>query len=276
MIVKKLSVVCIAVSLTGCAAVGNQFAALGTMKNPRPILSSPSGPVGQSARHPFVEANFNVLRKATRLDGETASIHPYDTSDDAENPVSMQDYLSAGFALSDMYCDEFFRDAEESQRRRRYGRAITNDVGTAMSTILGLANAGQNVVTGVAAGFGVGDSLWRNYDEAFVVSPDLSNVRSLVIAAQDVFRKKTFEADLPRSYSTAQSVILRYANQCSTLGMQSLLNQSASEQQQQLQAQVEEQETNDDPPDGENAGQERNDAQPMTAPVAIPVEPASE
>lgn len=135
-----------------------------------------------------------------------------------------------------------------------------------MTTILGLANAGEDIVTGVAAGFGFGDSLWRNYDEAFVVAPDLSNVRALVLAAQDVFRKRTYEQELPTDYATAQSVILRYANQCSTLGMQSLLNQSANQQQQALKQAATEQPSGNVDGDDEGAARE----QPSAAPNPIP------
>ncbi|MEL7447493.1 MAG: hypothetical protein AAGK02_17105, partial [Pseudomonadota bacterium] len=134
-------------------------------------------------------------------------------------------------------CSEFFRDADESQRRRKYGRALTNDVGTAVSTVLGLANAGENIVTGVAAGVGLADSAWRNYDEAFVVSPDLSNVRTLVLTSQDLFRQRTLEK-LPTDYGTAQSVILRYAEECSTLGMKALLNKSTNAQETELKEKI--------------------------------------
>lgn len=205
--------------------------ALGTTKNPYPTLASPHQKGKPTGRNAFVDANYEILLDAARQ-GNTSYVETH----------KMKIYLDAGFALSDFYCDAFFRDADESQRRRRFGRAFTNDAGTAISTILGLANAGQNVVTGVAAGFGFGDNLWRNYDDAFVVAPDLSNVQALVNAAQDNFRGKTFGknkdkeyTELPNTYGKAQSVVMRYANLCSTLGMRALLSQSADDQRTQLQ-----------------------------------------
>ncbi len=205
--------------------------ALGTTKNPYPTLASPHQKGKPSGRNDLVDSNYDILLDAAR-EGRTVAV----------DGDKMRVYLDAGFALSDYYCDLFFRDADESQRRRRFGRAFTNDAGTAISTILGLANAGQNVVTGVAAGFGFGDNLWRNYDDAFVVAPDLSNVQALVSAAQDNFRGKTLGKDakgvdieLPKTYGKAQSVIMRYANLCSTLGMRALLSQSADAQRTQLQ-----------------------------------------
>ncbi|HZG09476.1 MAG TPA: hypothetical protein VEZ70_10910 [Allosphingosinicella sp.] len=210
-------------ALTGCTS-GPISSSLGTLKNPWPVLDKPSE-VSQNA---FVQRNYAVLLKAAGPESSGKSV-----------PESeMREYLSAGFALSDIYCDIFFRDADESQRRRKYGRGATNDVGTAITAVLGLANAGQSLVTGVATSFGLADNLWRNYDEAFVVGPSLANVRSLVLAAQDNFREVTLGAratnPLTNDYGTAQSVILRYANLCSTLGMQDLLNRSADRQREQL------------------------------------------
>ncbi|HEU0095012.1 MAG TPA: hypothetical protein VFQ52_01060 [Rhizomicrobium sp.] len=234
-------------SLGGCTSQ-KLGPSLGTMKNPAPIYGQPRGIDPQDKVNLLILANYNVLREAvagaqgnvTIVDLPAAETdtakktgeEPGDTATKIVPTPKMDRYLTAGFALSDIYCDQFFRDAEESQRRRKFGRAVTNDTGTAITTILGLANAGQNIVTGVAAGFGLGDNLWRNYDEAFVVSPDLANVRSLVLAAQDNFRERTLgeKQVRPKTYSTAQSVILRYANQCSTLGMRLLLDQSATQQ----------------------------------------------
>jgi hypothetical protein len=213
---------------------------LDTKKNPTAVLSDvdeqarSSKTGGRESRvNPFVQANYDILKSAM-TDGKLNDVKL--GKDGKADPLPMRKYLGAGFALSDYYCEEFFRQADESQRRRHFGRGLTNDAGTAIATILGLANAGQGVVTGVAAGFGFGDNVWRGYDDAFVVSPDLATVRSLVMAAQDDLREKTLgtNATLPTGYGKAQSVIMRYANVCSTLGIQALLNQSADEQRQKL------------------------------------------
>lgn len=251
----KIFAATVAASLLTACSTANLGDRLGTMKNPDPVLEGPGYRSDLNSRQPLILANYRVLLRATSTEGGQIELRDYVKG----QTVDMRAYLDAGFALSDMYCAEFFRDAEESQRRRRYGRSITNDVGTAITTILGLANAGQNLVTGAAAGFGFGDSLWRNYDEAFVVAPNLSNVKSLVLAAQDVFRKRTYEQELPINYSTAQSIILRHAEQCSTLGMQSLLNQSANQQEQALKKSAAPDKATDEVP-----------ADAATAPNAIP------
>ncbi len=212
------------VFISGCAGSGG-FNRINSPRNPYPTLSTPAGSNSQQVVNPFIQANYNVLLEATDLANNNRTLRPVGSD-------NMKRYINAGFALSDIYCEQFFRSADETLRRRRFGRATTNDVGTAITAVLGLANAGQNIVTGVATSFGLADSVWRNYDDAFLVSPDLSNVRSLVMSAQDNFRQRTLTSDetLPEDYGLAQSVIQRYANLCSTLGMQSLLNQSTMQQ----------------------------------------------
>ncbi|QAY75153.1 lytic transglycosylase domain-containing protein [Sphingosinicella sp. BN140058] len=166
----------------------------------------------------------------------------------SENPADynvpeykMRLYLSAGFLLSDFYCQQFIAKTDEAYRRRSFGRAITNDAGTVVQSLLNLANAGKDAVTAVGVATGLADSAWRHYDSAFMVSADLSNVQSLVHAAKDSFRARTLGpgATLPADYATAQSAILRYANICSFLGMQDLLNRSAAEQRERLNRETE-------------------------------------
>lgn len=209
-----------ATALTGCAHIQNDLDALDPPKNPQQVLLAP-GESGPRAISPLSAANYIVLQEAMDADGQ-----PVRTVGDAD----MRRYLAAGFALADTYCEDYFRLTDEAQRRRNFGRALNNDVGTAVSTVLGLANAGENVVTGVAAGFGLLDSTFRNYDEAFIAGPDLAQTRTLVLSHQDSFRARTLAAGatLPADYGTAQSVILRYANMCSFLGMRALLNSTAA------------------------------------------------
>lgn len=217
------------VALQGCTSERLQTA-LGTPKNPTPIFTRANLARNEKpTQKDFIEPLYRVLMEA----GETRNNNRTMVAVGNDN---MRRYLGAGFALSDIYCAGFFSKTDEAYRRRRFGRTLTNDVGTAVSTVLGLAKAGENIVTGVAAAVGLADSAWRNYDDSFVVSPDLSNVQSLVFAAQDNFRATTLNAsaDLPGDYGTAQSVILRYSNLCSFLGMKALLDQSAGDQRNKL------------------------------------------
>lgn len=225
---RTLTTALAAMALAGCTSTSLRTA-LSTPKNPTPVFADPAMPKGRDPQDAIISPLYKVLLEAHEPGGTGETLKPGE-------PADVRRYLAAGFALSDIYCARFFIKTDEAYRRRRFGRTLTNDVGTAMATILGLANAGENIVTGVAAGVGFADSGWRNYDDSFVISPDLSSVQSLVFAAQDNFRARTLAKDaaLPGDYATAQSAIQRYANLCSFLGMKALLDQSAGDQRRQL------------------------------------------
>lgn len=193
-----------AVLFSGCTSQ-NINRALGTPKNPTsPFTKVSSASSASDLEIETIEKWYSVLA--------TADAAEYDVSEKAMRP-----YVAAGFAISDFYCQRFFIKTDESCRRRSFGRAATNDVGTVVQSILGLADAGKDVITGVGIVTGLADSTWRHYDSAFLISADLSNVQSLVHASQDNLRARTLGPGsvLPVDYSTAQSVIMRYANICS-------------------------------------------------------------
>lgn len=256
------------------------------MKNPDRVLTSPAGSVDLGL-NPAIAQNYAILLCLPRR-WDNTSIQPENLSRDprsrssnpspdqirarinsicnnierspseaADRTADLRLFLAAGFDLADEYCDAFFEDADESQRRRQFGRAATNDAGTAISTILGLANAGENLVTGVAAGFGLADGLWRNYDEAFVVGPDLANVQALVNARQRAFRHDlhTGKAQFPDNFIEAQSEIRRYAGFCSYLGMTALLNSAARAEQEELERGLEPQAESEDTSDASEENQ---------------------
>ncbi|MGY6636354.1 MAG: hypothetical protein ACXIUO_04395 [Erythrobacter sp.] len=240
---------------------------LDSMKNPSEVLRNP-GNTKSKLVNPFVAANYNVLLSSLHNPSGDSSVISGKVKED-----KMKSFLDAGFALSDIYCAQFFRNVEETQRRRKFGRALTNDLGTALSTLLGLASAGQNVVTATATATGLADNAWRNYDEAFVVSADFSNVRALVVSAQKVFKYETSKA-LPPNYSAAYSVLLTYDEHCSTLGMQALLNQSVNQQKKLLQDSLSQ---NRDQPERSDPGQsgevaDDSGSSPQVSASAQPVE----
>lgn len=139
------------------------------------------------------------------------------------NSLQVQRHVLAGFLLSDLYCDQFFRRIARRWNERLFVRNTTNDVGAAISAVLGLAKAGSGVTGGVGAGFGLADSAFRNYDNVFVVSPDLPAMQKLVREHQLKFRDETLAA-VPTDYYSAQTKIIQYAQLCSYTGMKGLLN----------------------------------------------------
>jgi hypothetical protein len=215
--------------LSGCASTSLNNA-LGTPKNPTPIFADPVNRRDRSDQSIFIRAHFAVLLEAIDETGSQPKMKAVPTGFD------MRRYIAAGYSLADIYCSAYFAKTDEAARRRRFGRTLTNDVGTATTTVLGLVNAGQSAVTALAAATGLADSAWRNYDDSFVISPELATVRSLVLAAQDNYRARTLgkAAELPADFGTAHSTIRRYAELCSHLGMKSLLERSSTQEEKKL------------------------------------------
>lgn len=144
---------------------------------------------------------------------------------DEADKAAVASYLRSGFALSDLYCDTFFRRIAKHSNQRRYARNNVNDVGAAVSAVLGLAAAGSGLTGGVGAGFALSDNLFRNYDDNFLVTADLQTLQPKVRDEQDKFRAQSYAA-MPENYQDAHIAIIRYANLCSFTGMKSLLNQA--------------------------------------------------
>ncbi|MEH3101332.1 hypothetical protein [Sphingomonas adhaesiva] len=217
---KVYAAVSMALALAGCAS----GSALSTDLSAPPVPS----PQTEDALIAVLSESLEPTGTSTGADGKTKTSF---TFRDPENPGEIKRYLAAGFGLTDIYCDRFFRETNASMRRRKFGRALTNDVGTAVGSVLGLiTTVPKAVVSGTTAITGGLDSTWRNYDDSFVVAPELESIRALVLAAQDEYRLRTYrDESLPTDYMTARSVVVRYAGLCSFLGMKALLNQSVDQ-----------------------------------------------
>lgn len=237
---------------TACTST-NLNHALGTPKNPNPPFLDPQAKSLASAELWLLREKFVVLSQSSERPA----------ANDIPNE-QMYAYISAGYAVSDFYCGKFFDKTDEAYRRRSFGRAATNDVGTVVQAVLGLANAGKALITSIGTATGLADSIWRHYDAAFLISADLGNVEGLVDAAKLNLRTRTLgkDATLPTDWSTAQSAIMQYAKQCSFIGMQRLLNKSATERTQEL---------NKDTEQRNGAPQTQTTTTTKTIPAAAPI-----
>lgn len=189
------------------------------------------------------------------------------------------DYVSAGFSLTDLYCARFFTVVTASAQNRAFGKSVFGGVDTLMSSILTLSNAGTTAIGVANSGFGLIDTTFDAYDSAYLVAPDMANVRKLVLAAQNEYRANVLEGDkdFPETYSTARSIIERYAGLCTFPGMRQMVNDSIAEKTNQVQANIPS--TNPTQPRPDQAGTESRPPAPPAGdkvreePVAVPVPP---
>lgn len=140
-------------------------------------------------------------------------------------PTEAKRHLDWGIALANIYCDDYFRRIAVRKQTRQFGRSTTNDVGTAASVGLGLAQAGSILTGGAGALFGLADGIFRNYDTAFVVEPDLGKMLKLVQTAQGTM-SANFKTSPPETYAQANAAIASYAQLCSYSGMDNLLDEA--------------------------------------------------
>ncbi len=137
--------------------------------------------------------------------------------------MTPQHYYEVGLELSDIYCDDYFRRIADHKQKRQFGRSGVNDIGTAASAALGLATAGSIVTGGAGVAFGLADNLFRNYDAAFLVEPDLGKMLKLVQAAQTTYKASVDPSTLTTLFA-AHRAVADYAQKCSYVGMASLLD----------------------------------------------------
>lgn len=166
---------------------------------------------------------------------------------DSEKRV-LQSYLSAGFGLTDLYCERFFTVAAASDRDRKFGRTVSNGVDTLIGSVLTLSGAGRTAIGITNAGFGLIDDGFEAYDTAYLVGPDLSEVRRLVAAAQGEYRQSALNREgsgFPSTYAGARSVIERYAGLCSYTGMRELVGKSVKDKTDQINDKVENKKSDD-------------------------------
>ena len=142
-----------------------------------------------------------------------------------EATITPKRYFESGILLSDIYCDDYFRRIALHKQTRQFGRSATNDIGTAASAALGLASAGSIATGGIGAAFGLADNLFRNYDAAFVVEPNLGKLLRLVKTAQSATRG-SYAPETFQSFVEAQRAVADYAQNCSYVGMADLLDRA--------------------------------------------------
>lgn len=173
-----------------------------------------------------------------------------------EAPAAIDRYLQSGYGLTDLYCQRYFVIAVESDRKRQFSRNMGATGDGLVNAVMAAAGAGPVASQVSNALFEGYDSTYQNIQDAFMVSPDLSAVRKLVHEVQRKF-KTDVESNPPKSYEAARQVIERYAGTCSYTGMKQMVNDSVSQQTENL-ADASAAPTQGAPRDGGQAGQEGN------------------
>ena len=161
---------------------------------------------------------------------------------------AINQYLDAGYGLASIYCQRFFVIANQSRVKRDFQRDSVSNLDNLVGTVLSLASAGDRAIGIVDGAFGAADATYQSIDDAFLISPDLGNVRDLVLAAQQQHIRNTRRRP-PTTYPGARQNIEDFAGYCTFTGMQGLVNNSVAEQARQADIGEAQIATNTDPAD---------------------------
>ena len=134
---------------------------------------------------------------------------------------------NTGKTYARILCTDVFRVISLAAAKRKNARSQTNIFGGLISGGMGLAGVNSEAVGGVSLLFSSLDSSFEAYDAAFLVSPDVASVDSLVRASQ----AKKSEGYDSKAFSTTGEVLVAlndYVHPCTFTGMQSLLNRAAT------------------------------------------------
>ena len=207
--------------LAGCSQVGRLRTDLSA---PVPALGPEIRALQNNLAVAFVERDRDALDaigcQALESNGSTCLMFRTDGT-----KAEINGYMASAFAITNTVCDDFFRATNAAALRRQNVRANVNDVGTLVTAILGFAKVGTIATSTVASATGFGDSLLRNYDTSFLVTPDLATLQPLVRAEQAQIRS-SFAGHPPASFQEAHDAIILYAEPCTYLGMKRLLTRS--------------------------------------------------
>ena len=257
---RYLAVLCV-VALGGCARLNVQA----PLSADRPVVQEQRTKDGRDVT---AKSGDDLLLDVLRLGYETclpkAGIGMVAAKPAACTDEHVETFLNAGLTLSESFCDDFFRNANQSARKRQYARGAFNDVGGGVQAILGLAKVTTGVVSGLGAGVSFIDSTFRNYDSSFMVDADLAKLRRLVLAAQDSMRL-SMERDKTSTIYSAERRIIRYAGLCTFLGMKGLLDESLAAKTKAIE---------DENADKGVAGVQKTTVTTVESTVPVPVPPA--
>lgn len=264
------------------------------------ILRSAYQPVKDATVHSFCEKD-KERNKSAKLSSNGDGCFEYknlttDTNGklDVKGKTTIKNYLNAGFALTDIYCEQYFAGKDKAVAIRKFSDDTTVNVGSLINAILNATPASGLAKIAAGGSITLLHQGLQSYDTAFTVNPDLSKVRALVKAAQSQYRENVFyvinskpktdsepkkEAPLPDSYQAAQSKILAYAGYCSYSGMKYLVENAIDNNTNDIKNKVapQPQDEQKNSPTDTNTGKKTtptppNNATPTPPPVQQPVQ----
>lgn len=191
-----------------------------------------------SVRNPLIYGNLKDKhgQDTTYLTEKAqAFIDAYRDARDNESPRTVNKYIGTGVTYSQLLCKQYFDDLTLTKAHRDFAKSETNLTAGLASSLMGLAKASSATVAATGAMFSFTESSFDSYNEAYIVSPELSNIERLVKEKQKeeeiiIYKKMYAESgnwpDKIETLDQAERALGDYIFHCTVNGMKILLNSS--------------------------------------------------
>ncbi|MGV2842986.1 hypothetical protein ACE1OG_03710 [Aeromonas hydrophila] len=215
----KSAVVTLAALLTGCSAF-------------------PTSQTEFSVRNPLIHGNMKSKdgSDTTYLaEKAQAFVDAYKGARDNEGIVTIKKYIGTGITYSQLLCKDYFDKLTLTKAHRDFAKSQINLTAGLASALMGLAEASSASVAATGALFSFSEASFDSYNEAYIVSPELSGLERLVKEKQKeeeviIYKKVNATSgawpDRLETLDQAERVLGDYIFHCTVNGMKILLNAS--------------------------------------------------
>lgn len=144
----------------------------------------------------------------------------------APNPGRLSLLMSTGMALSDLACKNYFRNLGRATQNYAFARQETALTGGVVASLQGLTGVSAKIVSITAGLFSFTSASMENHADAYLFSPETSNLQELVDSARRAYREAA--TDLPTSYGAAIERLRDYDKLCEVQTIRRLVNESVA------------------------------------------------
>lgn len=153
------------------------------------------------------------------------AVTPNDSPSDA-TPANLKELMSSGMALSDLACKNFFRSLGRATQDYAFARQETALAGGAVASLQGLTGVSAKIVSITAGLFSLTSASMENHADAYLFSPETSNLQELVDSARRAYREAATE--IPATYGAAIERLRDYDKLCEVQTIRRLVNESVA------------------------------------------------
>lgn len=133
--------------------------------------------------------------------------------------LSRKEFIAAGYNKVYSACTEYFDALIKLKNNSAHESEVSNAVGTAATTIMGLAQAYSPAVGITSAGFGLISNYFNSYDKNELLTPYPDETKGLILDAMRLYAEKNPPTNDLLTDSGALARVYQYAEMCTYSGI---------------------------------------------------------